>query len=84
MLHTEKQALQCVTLGILPEDMATVHSRAIQCNQAPYIAILRKSGKGRHVRGHAHHVARGALQMYGFPIQTHGITSNCHNFNSEA
>ena len=36
-------------------------------------------------RGHAHHVMRGhkPLQMHGFPIQTYGKTSKCHNFNSK-
>ena len=33
----------------MPVDKATMHSRAIQCNQAPFIAILRKLGKGHHV-----------------------------------
>ena len=50
-------------------------------------AILCKSGNGRHpysARDHAHHVTRGrkTLQMHGFPIQTYGKISKCHNFNS--
>ena len=33
-------------------------------------SISSKSGKGRHVRGHAPHVAHGreTLQMHGFPM----------------
>ena len=45
--------------------------------RAPYIAVLSKSGKGRHVDMRVimpTHVARGrkTLQTYGFPIQTYG------------
>ena len=55
VLHTEKQAFQCAALqswelclGIWLQ-CSYMHSRAIQCKYAPYIAILSKSGKGRHV-----------------------------------
>ena len=55
VLHTEKQAFQYAVLqswesclGIRLQ-CSYMHSRAIQCNQAPYIAILRKLGKGRRV-----------------------------------
>ena len=56
--------------------------------QAPYTAVLSKSGEDRHIHvcvTTPTHIARGrkTLQMYGFPIQTYGKTSKCHNFNSE-
>ena len=56
------------------------YSRAIQCKQAAYTAILTKvgNGYGRHVDVHAwaENIANTWL-----PIQIYGVTSKGHNFN---
>ena len=65
-----------------------MHSRALQCKEAAYIYVnLTKMGNGCRVDVHAWpHPSRSAwaenIANAWLPIQTYGITSKGHNFNS--
>ena len=65
-----------------PHRTARVHCRAIQCKQTPHTQF-----SANLVKVVMYTCARSAwaeiLQMHGFPVQTYGKTSKCHNFNSK-
>ena len=65
--------------------VATYTVEATQCKQMPIVQFSANRVMVVCGRGHAYHVVCGhiTLQTYGFPIQTYGKTSKCHNFNSK-